>query len=347
LGSSIAAGSRVARHNAAVIRRGQEGSSMSPTLASITVCIAVKDRPDDLKRALDSLRNQFLAPAEIIVVDDGSTQPVREDIMALFPGQVFRVLRNEKSQGAARSYNRGIAAAMHPIIAFLDSDDMFLPHYIERVSAFWQGAGRSVVCAACSFLWCLDSMRPYRQQPAVGQVTTEALLRRGNFVGGSSVFSVRREAISAVGGFPELSGSCDWALLIELSRIGTIVALPEPLVFYRSPGTTAAVTDTSKFMVQALAVFKVRRRWSEAERAVGRETVIKAIAYNAAQAGRRKLAFNMLGLLRRGGGSDDAITRRIWLICLIGSQNFTRLIRLAAYCRASLRTNLHLVEKGK
>lgn len=305
-------------------------------IAPITVAIAVKDREDDLLRALSSLQEQTVLPAEVIVIDDGSAAVVHEELVraALPPETRAAVLRNDHSQGAARSYNRTVEAASHDVVAFLDSDDMMMPLYIERVSAFWQDADADVVGLATSFLWCLDSMQPYRRQPAIAEITTERLVRDGNYIGGCSVLSVRRATFLAIGGLPVLPGSYDWAFMIDLSRYGRICALNEPLVWYRAPGTTKAITDTSKYMVQARAVSRLRQSLPRQERHLARRVLLETIAFNAAQAGKTRLSRRALRMIRRDGHSANGVMLRTMLINVIGNRGYGRLLDLVAGWRA-------------
>lgn len=303
-------------------------------LSPMTVCIAVKDREDDLQRAVASLCAQTVVPRQIIIIDDGSAIPVAAERIVVPAGAELMVMRNEKSLGAARSYNHTVEAAAYPIVAFLDSDDMFLPTYVEKVMAHWATADDTLSCLATSFFWCLDSMKPYRQQPTVGLVSKSGLIERGNYVGGCSVLSVRRDAFLRAGGYPAVRGSYDWAMMIELCRTGRIEAFNEPLVLYRAPGVTTASTDTSKYMTQALAVARISRAWPADERQQGRGVVLSSIAYNAAQAGRVRLSRRAMRIRRQLGGGTDAVTLRTAAINIIGPKLNGFLVRSMAKLRA-------------
>jgi glycosyltransferase involved in cell wall biosynthesis len=302
--------------------------------AELTVCIAVKDREDDLRRALESLHAQTVLPRQIIIVDDGSAVPVVAERLSVPSEAELVVLRNEASIGAAKSYNRTVERASYGVVAFLDSDDMFLPTYVEKVSAYWERSDAELVCLGTSFLWCLDSMEPYRRQPKVGSITRAALVERGNYVGGCSVLSLRREMFLQAGGYPPVRGSYDWALMIELCRLGRIETIDEPLVLYRAPGVTTASTDTSKYMVQALAVARISRRWDAEERRLGRNVVLSSIAYNAAQAGRVRLSRRAMRMRRLIGGRTDGVAMRTAIINAVGPRFHAFLIRSMAKWRA-------------
>lgn len=86
----------------------------------ISVVIPCRDRPDQLLRAIASVRSQNVAVHEIIVVDDGSVHPI--SLPPEMSGDVA-VLRNARSLGASEARNVGLRAATGDIVAFLDSDD--------------------------------------------------------------------------------------------------------------------------------------------------------------------------------------------------------------------------------
>ena len=95
---------------------------------TVSVVIPTHNREDRLPAAIRSVRAQTFPPSEIVVIDDGSTDatPV---LMDGFPD--VRYIRQE-NQGVSAARNHGIRAAKHEWIAFLDSDDEWLPLKLER-----------------------------------------------------------------------------------------------------------------------------------------------------------------------------------------------------------------------
>ncbi|HWR53531.1 MAG TPA: glycosyltransferase family A protein [Bryobacteraceae bacterium] len=96
----------------------------------ISIVIPLYNKVKYITRALSSVAGQTFRDFEAIVVDDGSTDGSGE-LAAGFPDRRFRVIRQENAgPGAAR--NRGLAEATGDLVAFLDSDDAWLPDYLER-----------------------------------------------------------------------------------------------------------------------------------------------------------------------------------------------------------------------
>jgi glycosyltransferase involved in cell wall biosynthesis len=99
--------------------------------SEIAVVIPTYNRARLVSRAVQSVLNQTIQAAEIIVVDDGSTDNTREVFQA-YARSVRYVWQRNSGVSAAR--NAGIRLADHPWIAFLDSDDYFTPLHLERMT---------------------------------------------------------------------------------------------------------------------------------------------------------------------------------------------------------------------
>lgn len=99
----------------------------------ISVIIPVHNRASTITRAIKSVLNQVHPADEIIVVDDGSDDGTSE-ILVNF-GQVIKLIRQE-NRGVSAARNAGIRAAIGNWIAFLDSDDEWLPEKLQNAENF-------------------------------------------------------------------------------------------------------------------------------------------------------------------------------------------------------------------
>jgi glycosyltransferase involved in cell wall biosynthesis len=100
---------------------------------SISVIIPAYNREAYISDAIESILRQTLPPAEIIVVDDGSTD--RTAAIALSYGEKVRCISQE-NQGCGAARNTGLKEARGDLIAFLDSDDIWLDRKLELQSAY-------------------------------------------------------------------------------------------------------------------------------------------------------------------------------------------------------------------
>ncbi len=101
-----------------------QAEARGPSTEGISVVIPAMNAEAFVGRAIDSALAQTLAPREIIVVDDGSTDGTRQVVQRY--GERVRYLQQD-NQGASAARNTGIRAASGEWIAFLDADDEWLP----------------------------------------------------------------------------------------------------------------------------------------------------------------------------------------------------------------------------
>jgi glycosyltransferase involved in cell wall biosynthesis len=131
-------------------------SELDEQTLSVTVIIPVFQRPDSVRAAIQSALEQTRPPLEIVVVDDASadeTPDVVREIASRHPSVKLMVMDRNRGGGAAR--NCGILAAQGDLIAFLDSDDWWLPkkleHNLRDVPAIRRAVGHDR-WALCNFI---------------------------------------------------------------------------------------------------------------------------------------------------------------------------------------------------
>jgi glycosyltransferase involved in cell wall biosynthesis len=110
---------------------------------SVTVVIPTYNRRTVLSRCLESVLGQTVQPAEIIVVDDGSTDGTGSWVRTKYP-QIHLYTQDNKGVSFAR--NLGIRNAETEWIAFLDSDDAWLPEKLEKQMALLEANPQARLC---------------------------------------------------------------------------------------------------------------------------------------------------------------------------------------------------------
>ena len=99
---------------------------------AIAVVIPVRNRHTVIERAIDSVLAQGFDDFELVVVDDGSTDGTAERVEAIDNPRLRLIRQDGRGGNAAR--NRGVAETAAPLIAFLDSDDEFLPDKLASIA---------------------------------------------------------------------------------------------------------------------------------------------------------------------------------------------------------------------
>ncbi len=99
------------------------------SLPAISVVVPAYNRPDLLRETVATILAQTLPPAEIILVDDGSPNPLPADLQDL--GPTVRLLR-QPNAGITAARNTGVLHATSPWIAFCDHDDLWRPDKLEQ-----------------------------------------------------------------------------------------------------------------------------------------------------------------------------------------------------------------------
>lgn len=103
------------------------------SISSISVIVPTYNRAHLLGRAITSVLLQLEDADELIVVDDGSTDRT-EEMIAFYGDRIRYILTENRGSGAAR--NRGVSEARNPLVAFLDSDDEWMPGKTSMQRAF-------------------------------------------------------------------------------------------------------------------------------------------------------------------------------------------------------------------
>ncbi len=189
----------------------------------ISVVIPAYNAAHFLPRSLGSVFSQTLAPAEVIVVDDGSTDDSAEVARSL-----GAMVVSKSNGGLSSARNAGIRAASGEWIALLDADDRWAP---DKLRAQSERISEKTVLAYTG-IRIFDDAGVRQTCPAFEVSYTRKALRYENCITPSSVMA-RREALLQDGGFREDLRACeDWDMWFRLQRFGTFVAVRDSLTDY-------------------------------------------------------------------------------------------------------------------
>jgi glycosyltransferase involved in cell wall biosynthesis len=120
-----------------------------PETPLVSVIIPVFNRADLIGRAVESVRSQGVDDIEILVVDDGSTDDTADVVRRLAAADARVRLLQQENGGSGAARHTGLQASRGAFIAFLDSDDYWLPGFLERQLGLLQEAPADVVAVVC------------------------------------------------------------------------------------------------------------------------------------------------------------------------------------------------------
>ena len=189
----------------------------------VSVVIPAYNRESIIGRAVLSALNQHpQRAAEVIVVDDGST----DDTANVAEHLGARVIRQEnKGEGGAR--NTGLEAAKSTWVAFLDSDDEWLPQHLAVLQPHVDG--RVLVASAAR---CVPSGRLAGAGRPQSQPLTAASIMWPQSPLVPSATMVRRDVALAVDGFRSLPTAADLDFFLRVLERGAGVVLPDVTAIY-------------------------------------------------------------------------------------------------------------------
>lgn len=199
--------------------------------AAVSVIIPTYNSAHYVTAAIESVLGQTFRDVEIIVVDDGSTDDTRE-MLRRYDAPVRYI--HQQNGGVAAARNHGVRESRGRYVAFLDADDTWLSHKLERQLAALEEHPRHQLCYS-AFTIVDSELAPLATGESAREGTAlEDLLLRGNVVGSICTVLCERGVFERVGGFdPELSQCADWDMWVRLAAQTEFLYIDEPLVTYR------------------------------------------------------------------------------------------------------------------
>lgn len=200
-------------------------------MTNFSVIIPAYQAAGTVGRAVESALNQTLAPHEVIVCDDGSTDDL-DGALAHFRDRILMIRQENRGLSAAR--NAACQLATGDWLVLLDADDEWLPTRLQRIAECIDQD--TTVDIVTTDAWCRAPGRPDvrwyddRTFPPANERQT-AILDWGSIFGGAAI---RRSSLERAGWFTVgLPHDSEWEAWVRLIFSGSGAALvPEPLAIY-------------------------------------------------------------------------------------------------------------------
>lgn len=191
----------------------------------VAVIIPTFNRAQLLPRAIESVLSQTWRDFELYIIDDGSTDGTPDLPIIKNPNPRLRFIRYDKNRGVSFARNAGVRETGSPWIAFLDSDDEWLPQKLEKQMAY-ASARPGIMLNQTKEFWIRNGIRvnpPKTHEKSCGDLFAASLRRC--MITPSSVM-LKRELFQSIGGFNESLFACEdydlWLRITCCNRIGFV-----------------------------------------------------------------------------------------------------------------------------
>jgi glycosyltransferase involved in cell wall biosynthesis len=218
----------------------------------VSVIIPTYNRADLVRQAVASVKAQTYRDFEIVVVDDGGVDGTFEVLSAC---PELRLLRHARRRGVSAARNTGITAARGQWLAFLDSDDLWLPDKLARQMCLLEGRPELLICQT-EETWVRHGVavhKPATHRKVAGRIFLPSLTRC--MISPSAVI-LHRRLFADHGVFDvTLPAAEDYDLWLRLTWRYDVGLVDEPLVIKRGghPDQLSAQWGLDRFRIRALA----------------------------------------------------------------------------------------------
>lgn len=223
----------------------------------VSTIIPTYNRENLVGEAIESVLDQSYRNVEVVVVDDGSTDGTVERLKQ-YDNRIKLIVQRNSGPAAAR--NRGIAASSGDFVAFLDSDDLWLPTKLEKQIAVLRNAESALACCLCN----IRMSRHDRETTSFDLAWLRSEINEGVWLNPAEVLGSRfvlfnqgavvpREVLERVGGYNEKYRLLeDYEFALRLSLEGAWGFVQEPLVTYRDAADNSCSSNAKSKEVLAL-----------------------------------------------------------------------------------------------
>lgn len=199
----------------------------------VSVIIPTFNRANLLILAIQSVLNQTIEDFELIVVDDASTDDTQQKVACIDDLRIQYIV-HQKNLGACGTRNTGLSIAQGQYIAFLDSDDEWLPNKLEKQLSLFKCVPDDVG-VIYSWLQVINAQgKSVRMRKPDIRGDVEDYLIYKNLIGTPSTVMIKKKCIEPDLQFDTKLRCCeDWDMWLQISKNYRFEVIPEPLTLYR------------------------------------------------------------------------------------------------------------------
>jgi glycosyltransferase involved in cell wall biosynthesis len=231
----------------------------NPTNTSVAVVVATYNGATYLLAQLESIALQTHKPAQIIIVDDASsddTVRIANKFATEHPNVL--VVQNETRLGYIKNFEKGMLLATASYVALSDQDDIWVPHKLETLLA--NIGGQMLAYSDSELIDAEGQLLNQKMSTIKNQLAyhTPIMYAIGAWAPGHAML-FKKELIEKAAPFPTLVTHDFWLGFVA-TCYGTVVYVNEPLVHYRQHAQNAIGADTTKNKTASLTLVQKKQQ---------------------------------------------------------------------------------------
>lgn len=248
----------------------------------VSVIIPTYNRASMIIECIESVFNQIFTDFEIIIVDDGSSDNT-EAVLRPYLDRITYIRQENKGNAAAR--NTGIEVAKGEFVAFLDSDDLWLPDKLEKQVRYLEDhPDIDMVCGnGVIFGNTKDAGRLLIPNKRAKPLEKNGVTLKGDFMKSSvrcSTIVIKKGVLEELGGFDANLRVCvDGDFSLRFLTKYRAAFMNEPLIRYRKHNDNISANREQRLLHSIKLINKLLTDNPELENVIGTENINKRLAY--------------------------------------------------------------------
>jgi glycosyltransferase involved in cell wall biosynthesis len=245
----------------------------------VSILIPAYNCAATIERAIRSALQQTFQDFELVIVDDGSQDATVEMIATIVDPRI-KVIRHKKNLGEAEARNTAVRSASGRFVAFLDSDDEWLPEKLSRQMEMVH-RGQDEIIANVSGFFLIDEFNIRRKEIPTQPASWYRHLLMGCGLAPGTTLLVSRAAFGKIGYYDSsLPRYTDWDWLLRFTKLHPLTVTPEPLaVIHRGSQPRAEVVEAAARQFLELHLQEFQHFGYYGKRAIGKRYLEVAIYY--------------------------------------------------------------------
>lgn len=227
----------------------------------VSVVLATYNRAEYIKKAIKSVLNQAYENIELIIVDDCSTDSTLKLISTYKnSGRRIVIVKNKINLGFPKSLNRGIDSARGKYIARIDDDDCWIDKdKLAKQARFLEAHPDYVLAGGGGIIINKEGKETDRYLlPEKDEEIRKRLLFDNCFIHSSVIF--RKQSWQKASGYSERFGiDCDWALWLEMGKLGKVYNFQEYFICYLKGSQNSSNFHVRKNLKDKIKMIKIYR----------------------------------------------------------------------------------------